>query len=61
VPDAPPGKVCIYIASNTGVTLASISGVAGLLPEQSFELTFMSSGAVNTDEAVRATWAYTAP
>ena len=60
VPTAPAGMVCIYIASNFGIDVASVSGVAGLLPNQSFMVAFEADGA-DTDEALYATWAYTAP
>jgi hypothetical protein len=60
-PTAPPGKVCIYLASHDGVSLTSILAVAGQLPTRSFSMTFLSDVAADADEVIYATWAYTAP
>ena len=58
-PTAPAGQICIYIVSNVGVDLATVAGVAGLLPTRSFMVTFDADG-LDPDEVVYATWAYTA-
>jgi hypothetical protein len=61
-PTAPPGKVCIYVNSNTGVNLASISGGVGNLPARAFWMTFTPNTSIGgADALVYATWAYTAP
>lgn len=61
-PTAPPGKVCIYVRSNSGVSLASISGGIGGLPTRAFWMTFTPNAAIGgADALVYATWAYTAP
>jgi hypothetical protein len=60
-PTAPSGKVCIYIASNDGVSVASILAGAGQLPTRSFSMSFLSNAVADADEVIYATWAYTAP
>ena len=61
-PTAPSGKVCIYLSTASGgVTTNTIEGIAGQLPTRSFAMTFISTGVSNVDEALYATWAYTAP
>jgi hypothetical protein len=60
-PTAPSGKVCIYIASNDGVSIESILAGAGQLPTRSFSMSFLSNVAAGADEVIYATWAYTAP
>jgi hypothetical protein len=60
-PTAPPGKVCIYLASFSGNSLASINGGIGFLPSRAFWITFTPNGGFDNDEIIYATWAYTAP
>jgi hypothetical protein len=61
-PTAPPGKVCIYVASRNRVTLSTISGLAGVLTTRAFWLGFTPDTSIGgADALLYATWAYTAP
>ncbi len=63
-PTAPPGKVCIYIATARQVYVSLLVGAPGLLPTRSFWVQFTPRNifSLGTDDVrVTGTWAYTAP
>jgi hypothetical protein len=64
-PTAPPGKVCIYLASSHGINNSILDGAAStLLPKRTFYVGWEPDAVINsagTDMYIYATWAYTAP
>ena len=60
-PTAPAGKVCIYVDITGGITLSSLIASINDLPTRAFFISWHPTGAVDTDEYLYATWAYTAP
>ncbi len=61
-PTAPPGKVCVYLASWDGIDLGFTSTLAGYLPNRGFSIGFVKAAASGgSDMYASGTWAYTAP
>jgi hypothetical protein len=62
LPTAPPGKVCLYLASYT-VDTRGLSGGAptGEASRWSFEISWTDDHTNSDDVYVRIFWAYTAP